>query len=33
MKILAYTKTSKAVLVTDLTNGNLTEYPSARRAA
>lgn len=33
MKILASTKTSQAVLVTDLTKGESTEYPSARRAA
>jgi hypothetical protein len=31
MKILASTKTSQAVLVTDLTRGESTEYPSARR--
>lgn len=33
MKILAYTKTSQAVVVTDLTTGEITKYPSARRAA
>lgn len=33
MKILASTKTSQAVFVTDLINGNTTKYPSARRAA
>jgi len=32
-KILASTKTSQAVIVTDLTNGVSTRYPSARRAA
>lgn len=33
MKILASTKSSQAVLVTDLINGNTIKYPSARRAA
>ena len=32
-KLLASTKTSQAVIVTDLTNGVSTRYPSARRAA
>lgn len=33
MKILASTKTSQAVFVTDLIKGNTTKYPSAIRAA